>query len=51
MQLFFGWPVLQDYISRDKKLVEAHHGKAIRASYGKAFLLVVPVYPRILEIL
>src|SRR5215471_20883446 len=30
MQLFFGWPVLQDYISRDKRLVEADHGKAIR---------------------
>jgi len=46
MQLFFGWPVLQDYISRDKRLVEAHHGKL-----WKAFLPVVPVYPQLLEIL
>jgi len=50
MQLFFGWPVLQDYISRDKRLVEAHHGKAIRQAM-EAFLPVVPVYPQLLEIL
>jgi len=43
--------VFEDYISRDKKLVEATTGKAIRASYGKAFLLVVAVYLRILETL
>jgi hypothetical protein len=43
--------VIRYYISLDKKLVEATTGKATQASYGEAFLAVVPVYPRILETL